>query len=556
MKSNVQKIAVFGGSFDPVTFAHVDIVCNLEKKFDRVIVVPSFISPFKSGADDAEIRLALCKKLFASQKTEVCRYEIAKKGVSYSALTAEYLCKRNAGAKLFFVIGSEELVRLEEWHDIDKLKTLVTFYAISRPGYVPSEKLLKTLKARRIKIKTASFTGTDISSTVVKLDAAFGKPNMFVPDAVHAYIRKGYFDPYGKYVKKLREYGLDYRRLEHTYRTAVRGAYLAKKYGESVSDAVVACLLHDIAKSVDVAEYAHSVDISGYPAPTAHAPIGAYIARKEFDVSDRIYNAIRLHSTADANMTLLDEIVYLADKTESGRSYRSLELMLKLCELDKDVAMLEALSEIGELEKTDKCDMSERALAYYREKCGNVNVNALVGSSQLPAVGAASKAVKPTEQKPSKAVKVTEERPSKAVAVARQKQTAVAAVKIKHDAANKDISEVGGIKAVALATADELDKHKARDIDIIALDGKTIIADYFVIATCSSSTAVKALNGYVEDRLKKQFDLDPIKRDVDREWVALDYGGVIVHIFTDKMREFYNIERLWSDGSNVERYGE
>ncbi len=62
--------------------------------------------------------------------------------------------------------------------------------------------------------------------------------------------------------------------------------------------------------------------------------------------------------------------------------------------------------------------------------------------------------------------------------------------------------------------------------------------------------------GYVEDRLKKQFNIDPAKRDVDKEWIALDYGGVIIHIFTDKTREFYNIERLWSDGSNVERFGD
>ena len=109
---------------------------------------------------------------------------------------------------------------------------------------------------------------------------------------------------------------------------------------------------------------------------------------------------------------------------------------------------------------------------------------------------------------------------------------------------------------IAIAVADELNLHKARDIDIVGLDGKTIIADYFVIASCSSTTAVKALMGYAEDRLTKQFGLDPIKRDVDREWVALDYGAVIIHIFTDKTREFYNIERLWSGKceNNIERY--
>lgn len=550
MTNKIKKIAIFGGSFDPVTFAHVDIVKNLEKKFDVVIVVPSYISPFKTGAtaDDEKTRFALCKKLFASQKTEVCRYEISKKGVSYSVDTVEHLYKRNKDAKLFFVIGSEELNRLTEWRNIDVLKTLVTFYVVPRPGFEPTNEMLKTLKDRRIKIKLASFGGADISSARVKLDIAFGKPNAFVPDAVYREIRKGAFDPYGKYVDKLYEYGLDARRIEHTYRTALRGVELAKKYGGNVNDAVIACILHDVAKAVDPDDYKVALDLSGYPLPTVHAPIGAYIARKEFGVSDEIYNAIRLHTTADENMTLTDEIVYLADKTESGRSYRSLDVMLKLCDTDKNVAMLEALSEIGGLEKTDACEASARALAYYRKLCGGVNVNEIIGAAQLPAV----------RKTPSAAVKSVPEKASKAVAAVGKKHAAVVEVKQKSTALREykptDAASASDIKKIARAVADELGKHKAHDIDIIDLDGKTIVADYFVIASCSSTTAVKALNGYVEDRLKKQFGLDPVKRDVDREWVALDYGGVIIHIFTDKTREFYNIERLWSDGSNVERY--
>lgn len=76
-----QKTAVFGGSFDPPHYGHIDIVKNLERTFDRVIVVPSFISPFKAeGADDAAARLKLCKKAFASKKTEVLSREIKKGG--------------------------------------------------------------------------------------------------------------------------------------------------------------------------------------------------------------------------------------------------------------------------------------------------------------------------------------------------------------------------------------------------------------------------------------------------------------------------------------------
>lgn len=580
MKSKKTKIAVFGGSFDPVHFGHIDIVKNSERLFDRVIVVPSYISPFKTGelADDGAARYKLCKKVFESDKTEVSRYEISKKGVSYSVDTASYYKKKYADAELYWILGSEELIRLGGWRNMDKLKTLVTFFVVPRPGFAPTDALLKELKRNKIKIKFAKFTGLDISSTLIKIDRAFGADNKYVPSIVDDYAKKhGLFDVYGKYVGALYAYGLDDRRIRHTYRTAVRGAELAKLYGGSVRDAVSACILHDIAKAVDPAEYADKVDISDFPRPTAHAPIGAYIARRELGVSDEIARAIRLHSTADENMSLLDEIVYLADKTELGRTYKSLDKMLYLCKLDKNVAMLAALSEIGELESSDKCKLSERALAYYKKLCGDTVIPELpprkmpdAAQSGLPAVRVGSKALRTAPDPKSKEMRAVPAERSKGMRVVPDRSKELRTVddgieksftrRAKTDALKASrtqfISTGDEIKDIAVASADALCLHKARDIDIISVNGKTIVADYFVIASVASTTAVKALTDYVEDRLKKQFDIDPSKRDVDKEWVALDYGGVIIHIFTDKTREFYNIERLWSDGSNVERYGD
>ena len=91
MKNKPQKIAIFGGSFDPPHYGHYDIVKNLERVFDKVIVVPAYVSPFKTDGSDAAVRFALCKKIFASEKTEVSRREVSKGGVSYSIDTAKYL---------------------------------------------------------------------------------------------------------------------------------------------------------------------------------------------------------------------------------------------------------------------------------------------------------------------------------------------------------------------------------------------------------------------------------------------------------------------------------
>ena len=525
VKKKTQKIALFGGSFDPPHFGHLDIVKNLESAFGRVIVIPAYISPFKaSGASDEKVRYNLCKKLFTSAKTEVSRVEISKKDVSYSVDTAAYFAKKFKDDKLFWVIGSEELTRLTEWHEIDALKKLVTFFVVPRPGYNPSGELLLSLKKRGIKVKFAAFSGVNISSTEIRIDLAFGKENRFLPDIVKKAADKyGLFNPYRKYVNALYKYNSTDKRITHSYGVALCGAYLAKLYGGNVNDAVIACILHDVAKSVNVADYKNKVDLRGFPEPTVHSPIGAYIAKRDFNVSDEIAHAIKVHTTGDADMSLLDEIVYLADKTEVGRNYNEVFYFRYLLTVDRELAMYAALNAVHDFRDTEPCDYGDRALEYYARVCAG---------KTLPAMPLRKVDAGEEEQKEEVHEEVRESEHKKPT--------------LKRNASSTEIAE---------AVAKELDLHKGHDIDIIDLEGKTIVADYFIIASASSSTAVKALYGYVEDMLTEKFGLDPSKRDIDREWVALDYGSVIVHIFTDKTREFYNIERLWSDGTNVRRFG-
>lgn len=114
------------------------------------------------------------------------------------------------------------------------------------------------------------------------------------------------------------------------------------------------------------------------------------------------------------------------------------------------------------------------------------------------------------------------------------------------DLTKYDLKTAEGLSA---AIAYLLDLKKGKNIVTIDLSGKTVIADYFVIASAYSTTAVKALSNYVEDELAK-CGVEPIHRDVDQKWVALDYGYVIVHVFYKELRDFYRIERLWEDGTD------
>ncbi len=101
----------------------------------------------------------------------------------------------------------------------------------------------------------------------------------------------------------------------------------------------------------------------------------------------------------------------------------------------------------------------------------------------------------------------------------------------------------------------QLDEHKAVDITVLDVEHLTVMTDYFVICTAKSTKQVKALAEFVEDKLKKEGIL-PSHTDgmTEGKWAVLDYGGVIVHIFNDETRMFYCLEKLWSDGKNMQKY--
>lgn len=93
-----------------------------------------------------------------------------------------------------------------------------------------------------------------------------------------------------------------------------------------------------------------------------------------------------------------------------------------------------------------------------------------------------------------------------------------------------------------------LDNKKAKDITVLEVAGLTLLADYFVICSATSTTQVKALG----DTLEEALDLagEPLTKKEGKQgmqWVLMDYSDLIVHIFYQETREFYGLEKLWAD---------
>jgi ribosome-associated protein len=111
-------------------------------------------------------------------------------------------------------------------------------------------------------------------------------------------------------------------------------------------------------------------------------------------------------------------------------------------------------------------------------------------------------------------------------------------------------------KEMALALAKALNEKKGGDIKVLETAELTTLADYFVICTGTSTTQIKALSEACE---KAMMELGEVPHHIEGHrggiWVLLDFSSVVVHLFMDEARKFYDLERLWKDAAPVDLSG-
>ena len=108
-------------------------------------------------------------------------------------------------------------------------------------------------------------------------------------------------------------------------------------------------------------------------------------------------------------------------------------------------------------------------------------------------------------------------------------------------------------KDMAKLTYQALDDKKARDIRIIDISKVSVLADYFIIASGSNRNQVQAMADNVMEELGKAgYHTRQIEGYNTANWILLDYGDIIIHVFDEENRLFYDLERIWRDGSSIE----
>lgn len=358
------KLGLFGGSFNPIHNGHIDMARCVKEQFalDGVLFMVAKEPPHKelAGDVDAVSRLAMAQAALAGENgLSASGLELSRPGKSYTVDTVRTLLAENPGAEISLIVGEDMLRNLPAWREAETLLGLVRVIAVSRPGVEGSlADAAETLRIRfGARVALASFTGQDVSSTMVRAHVEQALPiDVLVPLAVERQIYENAFyqnESVAQKQEKLRA-SLNKKRYEHSIGTMRCAISLAARWDVNGAQARLAGLLHDCAKLPPesllalAAQHALPVDEFEREVPgLLHDRLGAIIARDEYGVQDTdVLEAIRCHQLCRAHMTGLDKIVYLADKIEPTRDYPGVDVLRSLAQEELDHAVLACMDSV------------------------------------------------------------------------------------------------------------------------------------------------------------------------------------------------------------------
>lgn len=373
------KIAIFGGSFDPVHQEHVNVAKSAIKSLDldKLIVLPAYQPPHKIGhaISSAEDRLAMCRLAFRFPKMEVSEYEIEREGTSYTYLTCRYFRERYPEAKLYFLVGTDMLENFYFWRNPEDILQHVTLAVCRRDRdkkYLRAEQEKFSVRFH-VPFAEVDYKGAPVSSTeirtIARLGGSFGD---LVPGEVRKYIKgKGLY----RDEKLCRALNLENpARREHSVRVAVMAVQHAAAFGVDEERALLAAALHDVAKNLK----ADDPLLRGFVCPpdvphsVVHQFSGAYVAEHLLGITDEgILNAIRYHTSGRPNMQSLEKLIFLSDLLESGRDFPGVDELRRLMESDPKACLFKALErQIAHIEERgfDVYPLTQKAYEYYQKE--------------------------------------------------------------------------------------------------------------------------------------------------------------------------------------------
>lgn len=345
------KIGILGGSFHPIHNGHLDMARSARDAMalDKVIFMPDRIPPHKalSAGASSEDRLHMVRLACQEEPGFIASdWELSQSGISYTAFTLQHFAQEYQNDELYFIMGSDMLRSLSTWYHPEIVCKLAHLLCICRAGQSGGEKEAAAVVEQQFGAKVTLLPPVlELSSTEIRNRIAACKPiSGLVPESVERYIYSHalYADePFPALTKAMAE-TLKPSRFEHVIGVEMTAVELADTLQLDGQKAKLAALLHDCAKNLPVEEQrALANRDTGSIRPTEveavlHAPAGAVLAKERYGITDEeVLQAIRYHTTGEADMTLLDKVIWAADLIEPGRTiprkqeYRKLLLSAK-----------------------------------------------------------------------------------------------------------------------------------------------------------------------------------------------------------------------------------
>lgn len=354
------KIGIFGGTFDPPHVGHMQAASSAAKQIglDLLYIVPAGIPPHKTLPENSpggEMRFFMtCLAAQEVQNAVVSGMEIAREGKSYTIDTIEAIAARHPKAGLYLFLGTDMFLAIEKWHRFEEIlkKTILTVFARTDGENGELQAFSKYLaESYGAKIEVIRHEIISVSSSEIREKLNRREGREFLSDDVYAYIiRNGLFDarPEFAWLRQKAYAKLNPKRVAHVAGCEKEAVKLAKRWGASEEDAREAAILHDITKNLNLAEQLILCDKYGIitdnfekkDVKLLHAKTGAALAKEEFSVGEEVYNAIYWHTTGKENMSLLEQIIYMADYIEPTRDFDGVERLRQLAYEDLRKALL------------------------------------------------------------------------------------------------------------------------------------------------------------------------------------------------------------------------
>ena len=358
------KIAVYGGSFNPPHLGHMEAAGTVAEALnpDKFLIIPDNLPPHKEMEEDSpmpEQRMGLCKLAFSAiPGAEISDMEINREGKSYTADTVDRLRELYPEDELTLVMGTDMLLSFEQWYRFRYLLVQCTLAVLARAeedGDAIRAHAAYMEREYGAKIVILPHVPLEMSSSDIRERLKVRLGSELLDDEVYSQIiRRRYYDaqPELSWLREKAYAFLKPERIAHVAGCESEAVKLAMRWGEDPETAAEAGILHDITKKRNFEEqlilcgkYGIINDNLELNSPKLlHAKTGAALARDLFGVSDRVYEAIRWHTTGKPDMTVLEKIIYLADYIEPTRDFPGVEKLRELCYEDIDEAMALGLS--------------------------------------------------------------------------------------------------------------------------------------------------------------------------------------------------------------------